>query len=66
MALIDSVLEWARTNGVVELLVDVANDNEAAVSLYSRRGFGRTGKIGAFPPPREYILEHQRMMRLKP
>jgi ribosomal protein S18 acetylase RimI-like enzyme len=59
-ALIDTLVDWARSNGNSELLLDVGDDNEPAIALYRRKGFERTGVIGTLPSPREYIAEHQR------
>jgi GNAT superfamily N-acetyltransferase len=63
-ALIDAVIEWARTNGVKRLLLNVVDDNAAAIALYARKGFRRTGQVTTLPPPRDHIREHQRELRL--
>ena len=63
-ALVDTVVGWARSEGFVKLLLDVGNDNVSAIALYTRKGFEPTGEVGALPPPREHIREHQRVLRL--
>jgi GNAT superfamily N-acetyltransferase len=63
-ALIDAAVEWARTNGVKRLLLDVVDDNAAAIALYARKGFQPTGEVTTLPPPRDHIREHQRELRL--
>ena len=61
-ALIDAVVEWARSNGSSEILLDVEDDNESAIALYRSKGFERTGVVGTLPSPREHITEHQRRL----
>ena len=63
-ALVDAVAEWARSRGATRLLLDVADANAPAVSLYARKGFEPTGKSGTLPPPREHIREHRRELAL--
>ncbi len=63
-ALVDAVIEWARAAGHHQLILDVADNNRAAVALYASRGFVPNGKIGMLPPPREHITEHQRVLVL--
>jgi ribosomal protein S18 acetylase RimI-like enzyme len=62
--LVDLVVSWARSNGVSRLLLDVADENSAAVTLYASKGFEPNGKAATFPPPRQHIREHQRELRL--
>jgi GNAT superfamily N-acetyltransferase len=62
--LVDLVIDWARSNGVNRLLLDVGDDNAAAVALYDGKGFKPNGKVGALPSPREHIREHQRELTL--
>ncbi len=64
-ALIDAVVAWARGEGFRRLLLDVVDDNAAAVALYARRGFVPTGVVSALPAPREHIREHQRVLVLR-
>ena len=61
--LVDATIQWARSNGVTRLLLDVADNNTAAIALYTRKGFEPNGEVSAFPPPREHILEHRRELR---
>ncbi len=63
-ALIDAVVDWARSEGFVHLLLDVADENAPAVALYARKGFKPTGETSTLPPPREHIREHQRTLDL--
>jgi len=62
--LVDAVIDWARSNGVNRLLLDVADNNVPAVALYARKGFEPNGEVSTLPPPREHIREHQRELRL--
>ena len=62
--LVDAVIEWARSNGVNRLLLDVADDNPHAIALYTRKGFQPSGEVSTLPPPREHIHQHQRELRL--
>ena len=62
--LVGSVIEWSRSRGFNNLLLDVSDTNEAAIALYSRMGFQPTGKAGALPEPRQDVLEHQRALSL--
>jgi GNAT superfamily N-acetyltransferase len=63
-ALVDAVIEWARSNGVNRLLLDVADRNPPAIALYARKGFEPNGEVSTLPPPREHVREHQRELRL--
>ena len=63
-ALIEAVIEYARSNGAIRLLLDVGDDNEPAIALYARKGFKPTGETGSLPAPRHHIREHQRELRL--
>ena len=63
-ALVDVVVEWARAEGFQRVLLDVIDDNEAAIALYARKGFVPTGGTSTFPPPREHVTEHERELRL--
>jgi GNAT superfamily N-acetyltransferase len=62
--LVDAVIEWARSNGVNRLLLDVADHNASAIALYIGKGFEPNGHVSTLPPPREHIREHQRELRL--
>jgi hypothetical protein len=47
------------------MLLEVANENGAAIGLYARTGFAPNGATGSLPPPRDHILEHQRELTLE-
>jgi GNAT superfamily N-acetyltransferase len=64
MQLIHAVVDWARTSGFSTLMLDVADLNLAAIALYSRAGFVRTGKTGTLPPPRQHLREFQMALKL--
>jgi GNAT superfamily N-acetyltransferase len=63
-ALVDAAVSWARANCVTRLLLDVVDDNAAAVALYESKGFEPNGVVGTMPPPRSHIREHQLELRL--
>jgi len=63
-ALIDAVIEYARSSGAIRLLLDVGDDNQPAIALYARKGFKPNGATGSLPAPRHRIREHQRELRL--
>ena len=63
-ALIDAIIAWARAQGYVKLILDVADTNDSAIALYARKGFKPTGESGTLPPPREHIGEHRRALKL--
>ncbi len=56
-ALLDAVIDWARSSSYTQLLLDVSNDNSFAITLYKRKGFKPTGMTSCLPPPREHIPE---------
>ncbi len=58
-ALISAVIEWARGAGYTTLRLDVGDANLPAQRLYERIGFRATGVVGAMPPPRDHIAEHE-------
>jgi len=47
-ALLDAVIDWARGRGD-RLLLEVHEDNEAAIRSYLRRGFVFTGRTQPYP-----------------
>lgn len=47
-ALLDTVIAWARGRGD-RLLLDVHEDNPAAIRYYERRGFAFTGRTQPYP-----------------
>jgi ribosomal protein S18 acetylase RimI-like enzyme len=63
-ALINAIVERVRAAGITRLLLDVADDNAAAIALYELNGFAPNGQIGSLPPPRTHIREHRRERRL--
>jgi GNAT superfamily N-acetyltransferase len=63
-ALIGAVVAWARGAGFRRVLLDVVDDNTAAVALYARHGFQPTGVTSSLPPPHEHGREHQRSLAL--
>ena len=58
--LVGAVMEWARAESYKCVLLDVDDDNTAAIRLYESSGFLATGQTGTLPPPREHVTEHQR------
>jgi GNAT superfamily N-acetyltransferase len=63
-ALVRAVTGWARAAGHPRLLLDVADDNVAAIRLYARHGFAPTGITGCVSPDRPHVREHQRALDL--
>ena len=63
--LVEAVSEWALAAGFSRLLLDVADDNTAAMALYKRLSFRPTGETSRFPPPRSQITEHQQARMLR-
>ena len=63
-ALIDAVIECARSSGASRLLLDVGDHNQQAIALYACKGFQPNGQTGSLPAPRNHIREHQRELRL--
>ncbi|MCH2102847.1 MAG: GNAT family N-acetyltransferase [Planctomycetes bacterium] len=62
--LVGEVVTWARAEGFKRLLLDVADENHAAIKLYERMGFKPTGRTAHMPMPRAHILEHERALEL--
>ena len=48
-ALMDTVVEWARTAGAAAVTLWVARSNEPAIALYRRLGFVETGDTQPMP-----------------
>ena len=48
-ALLDAAIEWARARGIRALTLGVYPHNEAAIRLYERNGFVRTGTVEKSP-----------------
>lgn len=62
--LVDAVIQWARSANYPRLILEVGDDNLAAIRLYERCGFVPTGRKGTLPPPRTHISEHERALDL--
>ena len=62
--LVGEVITWARAEGYERLILDVADENRAAIKLYEGMGFRPTGRTAHMPAPREHILEHERALEL--
>lgn len=58
-ALVEAVVDWARSEQFKRVVLDVAEGNSAAIRLYESCGFVATGNTSTLPPPREYIVEHE-------
>jgi ribosomal protein S18 acetylase RimI-like enzyme len=65
VALVGSVITWARAAGYRSVRLDVADTNAHAVRLYERMGFVPTGVTATWPPPRTHISEHERIFNLQ-
>jgi ribosomal protein S18 acetylase RimI-like enzyme len=65
-ALINTVIQWARDAGYQTLRLEVGDRNRGAVDLYDRMGFKPSGLTAVFPPPRDHITEHERVLNLLP
>lgn len=63
-ALIDTVINWSRSEGYARLLLDVSDLNSFAIALYERKGFRATGITSSFPPPRQHIQEYEMALDL--
>lgn len=51
-ALIDVVIEWAKTRGASRLVLAVREENKHAIALYGRKGFTDGGEIVDDPESR--------------
>jgi len=65
-ALVDAVIDWAKSQNHSKILLDVGDKNTPAIALYVSKGFEPNGVIGTLDPPREHITEHQRVLHLIP
>lgn len=64
-ALVAAVVEWSRDAGYDRLVLEVGDENAAAIALYERHGFRPTGRSHAMPSPREHFGEHERALSLR-
>ena len=62
--LIAAVKDWAKEQGFLRLVLDVADENAAAIALYLSNGFSATGETGSLPEPRQHIREHRMVLSL--
>ena len=62
--LVDVVIKYARDKKFSAILLDVADNNNLAIALYESKGFISTGIKGTLPPPRDSVVEHQRVLIL--
>ncbi|MEM9486334.1 MAG: GNAT family N-acetyltransferase, partial [Cyanobacteria bacterium P01_F01_bin.116] len=71
-ALIETVVAWARLETYARLVLEVAEENGAAlakpllrrIALYTRKGFKPTGQTRILPPPRDHIKEQEMVLVL--
>ena len=63
--LVRGAIEAARQAGCPRLVLEVGDWNEAAIRLYARLGFERTGRHSTLAPPREHVTEHERERDLR-
>jgi len=62
--LVEVIIAWATASGHHRILLEVGEENAAAIALYANCGFEPTGKSGSLPPPRDHTTEHQRALVL--
>jgi ribosomal protein S18 acetylase RimI-like enzyme len=48
-ALIDAIVNWAWSRGVLELKLMVTSANPGAIAFYERMGFKMTGETAVYP-----------------
>jgi ribosomal protein S18 acetylase RimI-like enzyme len=63
-SLVGAVVDWARAAGFRRLVLEVADENVAAIRLYERNGFIATGATSSLPLPRTHVREHERELHL--
>jgi ribosomal protein S18 acetylase RimI-like enzyme len=64
-ALVQAVIDWARSEGYKAVRLAVADHNASAQRLYDRTGFVPTRTVDTFPPPRTHITQHERRLELR-
>jgi GNAT superfamily N-acetyltransferase len=57
-ALVEAVLDWAKSQRFIQVLLWVTEMNENAQRLYERHGFARTGRVIEVRP-REPAVEYE-------
>jgi GNAT superfamily N-acetyltransferase len=62
--LVGAVIDWARKERLNRLVLDVAENNQPALALYTHEGFVPNGTHGTLPAPRAHVREIQLEMRL--
>jgi ribosomal protein S18 acetylase RimI-like enzyme len=60
-ALVSELLDWARAADFERVVLDVGDENSAAIALYAKHGFKVTGNRSRLDPPRDHITEHERV-----
>lgn len=63
-ALIEVVVAWAGSEKYARLVLEVAEANGSAISLYIRIGFKPTGQTRTLAPPRDHIREQEMVLDL--
>ena len=62
--LITNLIEWARSQQMKEVALDVGTSNYYAKTLYLNMGFQSTGETSKLPSPRSHICEEQMILTL--
>ena len=63
-ALLKAAVAVAKTTEAQRLVLEVGDENEAAIRVYEKMGFLPTGVRNTLPPPQEHISEHERALEL--
>jgi RimJ/RimL family protein N-acetyltransferase len=64
LELVEGVIRWARSAGYARMILEVADENRAAIRLYERCGFAPTGHRSTLAAPRTHIREHEHALEL--
>ena len=64
-ALVEAVVDWARSLDLRRLLLDVVETNARALTFYARMGFVPTGEVSTLPPPRQHLREVRMALTLR-